>query len=310
MSGFLSQRAVAIGEAMVELASIGGDDYRRGFAGDTFNTAWHMAQALRRTPVRMGFASCVGRDTISDRFVAMLDADGVDISAISRHPDRIMGLYMIELDGVERSFHYWRGTAAARCLADDPDHLFQSLQGMALIHLSGITLAILPPDGRENLFHVLHQARNAGSRISFDPNIRPRLWQGQSEARQTLERFLPLFDILLPSFDDEAGLWGDQSPADTINRYAAQGASEIVVKNGSGAVHYHSGGESAVIDTPPASEIRDTTGAGDAFNAGYLAARLMGRDVIGAIRAGQDMSGEVLRHYGALIPKDRVPMMG
>lgn len=310
MTDFVSQRVVAIGEAMVELAPIGGADYRRSFAGDTFNTAWRMAQALAATKAQVGFASCLGQDALSERFAAMLQADGLDISTITRHPSRIMGLYMIELDGVERSFHYWRDRSAARCLADDPEHLRKALDGMGLIHLSGITLAILPPEGRETLYQSLHHARSAGSRISFDPNIRPRLWQGITEARRTLERFLPLCDILLPSFDDEAGLWGDHTPDDTIARYAAQGARDIVVKNGSGAVHYAAERKSGMIATPPASEICDTTGAGDAFNAGYLAARLMGRDVMAAIRAGQAMSSEVLRHYGALIPKERIPMMG
>lgn len=128
MIDFKSLNTVAVGEAMVELAPVGGGHYLRGYAGDTFNTAWHMAQALVGR-VRVGFVSRVGQDALSDAFVAELIADGVDVSGIGREPARSMGLYLIGLDGVERSFHYWRSTSAARLLASDPAALTASLTG-------------------------------------------------------------------------------------------------------------------------------------------------------------------------------------
>ncbi|MFO0513948.1 MAG: PfkB family carbohydrate kinase, partial [Rhodobacterales bacterium] len=142
---------IAVGEAMVELAPVGKGNYRRGFAGDTFNTAWHMAQLLEGR-AKVGFVTRVGTDGISNAFVAEVVADGLDASAIGRDPLRNMGLYLIELNGVERSFHYWRDTSAARGLASDADALARAFAGAGLIHLSGITLAILPPDDRETLF--------------------------------------------------------------------------------------------------------------------------------------------------------------
>ena len=104
MRDFKAMHMVAVGEAMVELAPVGEGNYRRGFAGDTFNTAWHMAQVLQWR-ARVGFATRVGSDPVSDVFVAELTADGLDVSAIGRDPVHAMGLYMIELNGVERSFH-------------------------------------------------------------------------------------------------------------------------------------------------------------------------------------------------------------
>ena len=95
----------SIGEAMVEMAPVGAGQYRRGFAGDTFNTAWHMAQWLGAV-AEVGMITCVGQDTLSDAFVAEMAADGMTLAGVSRDPLRHMGLYMIQLDGVERSFHY------------------------------------------------------------------------------------------------------------------------------------------------------------------------------------------------------------
>jgi 2-dehydro-3-deoxygluconokinase len=308
MLEFTSLKTVAVGEAMVELAPVGDGHYTRGFAGDTFNTAWHMAQALNGH-AKVGFITRVGQDRISDAFVAELAADGLDVSVIGRDAARIMGLYLIELDGVERSFHYWRDTSAARGFASDPSNLARAMDGAGLIHLSGITLAILSPADREKLFETLSLARANGARVSFDPNIRPRLWASMDEVRRIIPKALALTDIALPSFDDEAAVWGDKTPQATIERLAASGIAEVAVKDGAGPVLVWSDGRIATMPTPEVHGIRDTTGAGDAFNAGYLAARLLGKMPQASVTAGQMFSAEVIRHPGARLPKARIPMI-
>jgi 2-dehydro-3-deoxygluconokinase len=309
MLTFKNTKAVAIGEAMIEMAPIGEGQYRRGFAGDTFNTVWHMAQALG-SEADVGFVTRVGQDRVSDAFISELAQDGMDVSKIRRDSDRTMGLYMIELDGVERSFSYWRSASAARLLASDKSSIETALLGAGLIHLSGITLAILDQDARSNLIGALEIARANGSIVSFDPNIRPQLWTSFDEIRETISRFLKVTDIGLPSFDDETGHWGDADPTATIERFAAAGVREVVVKNGNAPVQLFSDGVKSECKTPSVSGICDTTGAGDAFNAGYLAARLLKHPATSAVRAGQVMAGEVLQHFGARIPRSFIPKIG
>ncbi|MEM7256108.1 MAG: sugar kinase [Pseudomonadota bacterium] len=300
------QRVLAIGEAMIEMAVAGDDHYRRSFAGDTFNTAWHMSQIPDNT-VEIGFVTMVGTDTVSDTFVQQVTADGMDASCIGRAADRTMGLYMIELDGVERSFHYWRHESAARLLANDEAWLTRVVSGAGLIHLSGITIVILGAAARECLWRVLSQARRNGARVSFDPNIRPRLWSSADESRTAVARFLEVTDIALPSFDDERNLWGDTDPNATLKRYKTVGVDEVVVKNGAESIVCGDGDTVFTVATHPVDGIKDTSGAGDAFNAGYLAARLAGQVPRDAVTAGQKVSAEVLRHLGARIAKGRVP---
>jgi 2-dehydro-3-deoxygluconokinase len=295
----------AIGEAMVEMAPVGGGLYRRGFAGDTFNTAWHMAQWLGGA-AEVGMVTCLGQDALSDAFVAAMASDGMSLSGISRDPSRHMGLYMIELDGVERSFHYWRDTSAARHLADDGAALARTVAGVGLVHLSGITLAILSPAARETLFSVLAEFRAGGGIVSFDPNIRPRLWASLPEMQETITRMLATCDIALPSMDDERAFFGDTDARAVLARMSALGVAEIVVKDGAGLVTMYCTGEIVVVPTPPISRIVDTTGAGDAFNAGYLAARIVGGDAARCVAAGQMMAAVVLAHHGALASKEAV----
>ncbi|WP_171241181.1 sugar kinase [Ruegeria sp. HKCCA5491] len=306
MLSFTSNKAVAIGEAMIEMADLGDGSYKRGFAGDTFNTAWHMAQILGEK-ASIGFVTKVGTDKVSSAFLKQLDEDGLVTDGIGRVTGRTMGLYMIELDGVERSFQYWREASAARLLAEDRDWLQQVVEGAGLIHLSGITLAILSAQARAVLWDVLAEARSANALVSFDPNIRPRLWSSAEETRETIARFNQITDIAFPSFDDEQGLWGDASPAHTVERLGAAGISEVVVKNGPAPMTALAEGQTTTTETPKVEGIRDTSGAGDAFNAGYLSARLSGQPQAAAIAWGQKLSGEVIRHYGARIPKPAVP---
>jgi len=308
MIDFASTTTVAVGEAMIEMAEIGGGTYKRGFAGDTFNTAWHMARVPNlELPVR--FVTKVGSDSMSSEFIAALEADGMDASHIWRVSDRTMGLYLIELDEAERSFHYWRQASAARLLAEDEDWLRRSFQGAGLIHVSGITLGILLPDARTRLIAALASARAQGSRVSFDPNVRPRLWSSPQEARDAIQAVLGATDIALPSFDDEAALWGDPSPRATIERLRNAGISEIVVKNGAAPVVSWDGNQVADVPCKAASGIRDTSGAGDAFNAGYLAARLSAHTPVHAIESGPLLSTSVLQHFGARIPAALVPSL-
>ncbi len=297
-----SNTVVGVGEVMIEMAPVGDGLYRQGFAGDTFNTVWHLAQLLGANG-QVAFATRVGTDALSDRFVAEAAQDGISTELIARDPDRAMGLYLIELQQAERSFHYWRTHSAARLLAESAAWLDHAFADAGLIHLSGITVAILSVPARQRLCAALAKARQAGSRVSFDPNIRPQLWSSQEEIRATLAQFLAVTDIALPSFDDEKANWGDATPEATLARFQAANVAEIVVKNGPGPATAFAEGEPFERTPAPVRALRDTTGAGDAFNAGYLAARMRGRDPRAAVAAGQMLAGQVIQHFGARLPK-------
>lgn len=294
---------LSVGEAMLELSqSERPECWHLGIAGDTLNTAWYLRRLLG-VDWRVGYVSRVGEGRFSDRMLAFLGAEGIEAAHVSRDPIREIGLYAISLEDGERSFTYWRDNSAARLLAEDAGRLHAALAGCDLAYLSGITLAVVGARGREKLRAALTAARAAGTRLVFDPNLRPRLWPDAGTMRAAVEEAAALADLVMPSFDDEAAHFGDADPEATVARYLALGARQVVVKNGGGPMAFGgAGGAGQIADLRPERPV-DTTAAGDSFNAAYLAAWLGGADCATAIRAGHALSSRVIRHRGALVPE-------
>lgn len=294
--------AICIGECMVELGRRGAG-YSLRFGGDTLNTAVYMARA----GAKVAYGTALGDDTYSDGILALMASERVDSGLVPRVNGRNPGLYIIETDAKgERSFHYWRDRSPARELFELPDaaHLVAAMARAKLIYFSGITLSLYGAAGLDAFETALIAARDAGARIVFDGNYRPRGWgQDAGRARAVFSRFLAHCDIALPTFDDEQALWGDIVPADTHRRMAGFGVREVGVKLGSDGVALFHTGHMEIVPVPHRVAPVDTTAAGDSFNGGYLAARLMGASPERAALTGHAMAGAVIQHRGAIVPK-------
>lgn len=291
---------LSIGECMVEMASIADRNYRLGFAGDTFNTAWYMRRLLGGA-WDVAYFTAVGDDAISTQMTDFIRNSGIRSDFVRPLPGCTVGLYMIQLDQGERSFSYWRSNSAARKLANDPSLLETALTSASLAYFSGITLAILPPEGRTELLNAISAARRKGVTVAFDPNLRPRLWDTPETMRQAVMSAAAVSDIILPSHEDEAHFFGDATPQATASRYAEAGASLVVVKNGPGEIVSLTGGGIGRHDPVRVDSVVDTTAAGDSFNAGFLAGYLDKEDLAPAIKAGADLAAKVISKHGALV---------
>lgn len=290
----------SIGECMIELSGDASVGWRVGFAGDTLNTLWAL-HAL--TPgLAADYVSAFGDDPFSRDQIAFFGQNGIGIATSPRIAGARPGLYAITLDGHERSFTYWRSDAAARRLASDPAALAESLAGRKLIYFSGITLAILEPAARRVLLEAVAKARAAGSLIAFDPNYRPRLWADAAEASEAFDAALAATDIALPTFPDEQMLHGDATPAATLERLKAAGVAEAVVKDGEKPALVWYDGAAREVPAVFVEKPVDTTGAGDSFNGGYLAARVRGLTPLEAAQRAHQVAARVVQVRGALAP--------
>ncbi len=300
---------LAIGEAMVELSQAEGGLWRMGYAGDTLNTAWYVRACLP-SDWRVSFFTRLGTDPFSERMLEFLGSNDIDTQFIARDPERTVGLYSIELHDGERSFSYWRGQSAARRLADDEAALEAAIDAADVVYFSGITLAILEPDRRTALLRLVGKARTAGKLTVFDPNIRPRLWENVETMRACLSSAAASAAIALPSFDDEASVFGDADIEDCADRWLRNGAGEVVVKNGGGPIAVAAAQGAIRRMSFDSVKPVDSTGAGDSFNGGYLAARLGGASPDEAAKQGHAVASRVVRHPGALVPRDKLGLSG
>ncbi|MGP2492819.1 sugar kinase [Mesorhizobium sp. PUT5] len=284
---------------MLELSGRSGSQWHMGFAGDTFNTLWALTALCDGRPAT--YVSAFGDDPFSRDQIAFFRENGVGIGASPIIPGARPGLYAITLTGAERSFTYWRSDAAARRLASDPAALAKSLEGQKLVYFSGITLGILEAEAREVLLRAVGNARAAGSLIAFDPNYRPGLWRDRAEAQAAVAAALAVVDIALPTFPDEQALFGDANPQATVERLARQ-VGEVVVKNGEAPALVAAPGGAQQVPAVHVADAVDTTGAGDSFNGGYLAARLADHEPAEATRRAHRVAAAVVQVRGALAP--------
>ena len=292
-------RIVCIGEAMLELTGKGGD-WQLGYGGDTLNTAIHLARAGHD----VAYLTALGSDPLSAGLKAKWAGEGLDTALVLEHPARSTGLYAITTDAAgERSFTYWRETSAARemfALAGISEAMHQAA-GADLLVFSLISLAILPPADREQVLGVAARVRASGGRTGFDGNYRQRLWASREEAMHWRNAAIGVADIGLPTLDDEALLSGEASADHVAAHWQALGCMETVVKLGPHGCRLP-GGE---IVAPDAVLVPiDTSGAGDAFNAGYLSARLKGSGPAEAARAGHALAGWTIMRPGGIPARD------
>ncbi|MFL6631517.1 MAG: sugar kinase [Massilia sp.] len=301
----------AIGECMIELQKHGEQstlDYR--FGGDTLNTAVYMARLLDPAVARVAYVTGLGVDGMSAEMAAAWEREGIDTACVLRLEDRLPGIYMIETDpDGERRFHYWRRDAAARhwLAAPGAQQVLAQLAEARMVYLSGISLAILAPADRDLLIATLARCRAAGGKVVFDNNYRPRLWESADVAREVYDRMFAHADIALLTLDDDVALYGQDDVRDVIERTRTLGVGEVVVKRGAvSAVVWHDG-QVHEVAPQPVKDVIDTTAAGDSFGAAYMAARLAGQGPEAAARAGHRLAGTVIRHRGAIIPRDAMP---
>lgn len=288
-------RVACIGECMVELREQPDGQLRRGFGGDTLNTAVYLA----RLGIAVDYVTALGDDAWSDEMLACWQEEGIGTGLVRRLPGRLPGLYVIQTDPRgERRFLYWRDSAAARHLFDHLDPA--ELAAFDTLYLSGITLSIYGAEARDVLFEALANARSRGARVAFDTNFRPRGWPDRDAARALYARMYALADIVLASAEDLALLYGDAGEGELLPHAAT---TEIVLKLDSPASRVlHDGGE-LLVRAGPVERVIDTTAAGDSFAAAYLATRLRGAAPEAAARAGHDLAGIVVGHPGAIAPR-------
>lgn len=270
------------GETMALLDPVGDGEPAAGmpmtlrFAGAESN----FAVALARLGVPVAWISRLGRDPLGDMIERGLAAEGVDVSLVRRDPART-GLFVKWRSGGSSHVAYYRaGSAASRLAPEDvPD---EALDGVRLVHLTGITMAI-SASGRDLVLDLGRRAKERGITVLFDPNFRPALPDTPEEAAARQRDVLPYVDWYLCGEEEARLLWGGgEIPAEAVVRVGARGA---IVR-----------GEE--VPPPRLAGVRDEIGAGDAFAAGFAYGLLQGWAPRDCARAGNAIAAYALAGTG------------
>jgi len=296
-------KIACIGECMIELTQVSEGHLARGYGGDTLNTAVYFA----RLGSTVDYFTALGDDPFSDEMIAGWRAEGVGTDHVARVPGKLPGLYMI-LTGAngERRFFYWRENSAARQLFALPETptILEVLAGYDLVYLSGVTLSLYDVPSRALLLGALKQVREAGGRVAFDTNFRPRGWPDRDAAQRVYRDVFEIADIVLASVEDLDFLFGQGEGAAVADRLTVP---ELVVKLTEPACRVRAQGIDQLVTTKIIEHVVDTTAAGDSFAAAYLAARLAGAGPVEAAQAGHCLAGAVICYPGAIIPLAAMP---
>ena len=296
---------IALGEPMIEFnqTNAGDTHYLQGFGGDTSN----FAIAAARQGASVGYITRIGDDAFGRMFIDLWTREGVDVSAVIADASAFTAAYFVTHDTEGHHFGFLRaGSAASRMTpADLLERGAQSLVARAkFLHVSGISQAI-SSSACDTVLAAIEAARNAGVRVSYDANLRLRLWP-VARARAIIGETIRLSDYFFASLEDGEALCGRRDPDAIVDWCFAKGARAVLMKLGAEGVMVASSPDAERVHLPGVRVgAVDATGAGDCF-AGALVARLAAGDgLLAAARYANVAAALATTSYGAVAP---IPM--
>ena len=290
---------VALGEAMLEFNQTQQQPplYLQGFGGDTSNAAI----AAARAGARVAYLSRIGQDHWGHLLMLLWAREGVETSGIVRDAQAPTGVYFVSHDEQGHHFSYARaGSAASRMQPSDvPHHWTNLICSSHWLHLSGISQAI-SPTACDTAFAAMHAAREQGTRIAFDSNLRLSLWP-LDRARACIGEAVRLCDLFLPSMDDMTALTGLRHADEVLDWSHAHGARQVVLKLGAEGAIVSDGQQRTRIEAMRVQAV-DATGAGDGFAGNLLARLCQGDGLVQAARYANAAAALSVQGRGAVEP--------
>lgn len=290
---------VCIGEPMLELnrQAPRGDGrvlYLQAHGGDTSN----VAVAAARQGAEVAVLTALGTDPAGDSFIDLWATEGIDAGGVRRDTSRPTGVYLVEHGPEGHRFHYYRhGSAASGYGPEDVDSA--RIERAGLVFASGISQAI-STRAADAVFHAFTLAREAGARLAFDTNYRPRLWP-PARAAAVMHAAIGMCDLAFPGLEDAKALTGLEDADRVADFYLRLGPAVVVVKMGAAGALVATAAERVRVPPFPCAPV-DATGAGDTFCGAFLARTLAGDLPIPAARYASCAAALSTEGYGAVPP--------
>lgn len=251
--------------------------------------ASNAAYDLAHLGVTVGVGGCLGDDFFGRYLIHTLDRAGVNTSAIYCTGDATTATTaVINVHGDDRRFISAVGANRLFTQSMVPTGLIESSR---VIYIGGFLM--LDALETEETLSRLHQARTNGAFVVLDV-----IEVTDPVAMKRVARFLPFTDVVLPNTDEAALLTGCADPWDQARTFLDAGARTAVITDGERGVHVMTDDLRLRSDAYPTT-FRGGTGAGDAFDAGFIAGYLNGHDLQGCLRWGSAMGASCVRSTSA-----------
>ncbi|WP_337098267.1 carbohydrate kinase family protein [Paenibacillus sp. YIM B09110] len=287
---------LTIGELLVDMISNEYDDtfqndgYTKFFGGSPSNISINTS----KLGINSRIFSAVGDDGLGTYLIDRLRKEGMDTNGIQR-TDYSTSMVVVSKSQSTPIPIFYRG--ADYHLTYTPT-LEDALIKSKIVHFSCWPLSMLP--ARQTVERVMEAARAHNALIGFDPNYHPMIWAKHEDGVQYIKSVIPKVDVIKPSEDDAKRLFGEDTPANQVEKFLELGAKLVIMTLGKDGAIVSNGTETRTFDTM-ATDIVDTTGAGDAFWSGFYAAVIKGYPLEQALNLGFAVSAYKLKHTGAVV---------
>ncbi|WP_034460429.1 sugar kinase [Buttiauxella noackiae] len=292
---------ITIGEAMAMFVSSQSGDLAAAeqFVKRVAGAELNVATGLSRLGLKVGWVSRVGNDSFGRYVLQQLAKENIDSRGVTTDERFATGFQLKSKaeNGTDPIVEYFRKGSAASHLsvADFNEEYFCSARHL---HLSGVAAA-LSASSLELLIHASKVMKEKGKTISFDPNLRPVLWQSEAEMVKQLNKLAFQADWVLPGLSEGAILTGHKTPEAIADFYLDHGVKTVVLKTGAdGAWFKTATGEKGAVNAVKVENVVDTVGAGDGFAVGVISALLEGKSLPQAVSRGNKIGSLAIQVIG------------
>ena len=291
---------VSVGEPMVLFSAqqTGALEDVASFVRSTAGAELNVATGLARLGLRVAYVSRLGADAFGRHLLAFMDREHIDRRHVALDPQHPTGFMLKSLtaDGSDPQIEYFRrGSAASRL--GPADHPLAACAASRHLHLTGICPAV-SDSARELVFEMAVAARAGGRSVSFDPNLRPRLWPSEAAMRECLNRLAIGSDWFLPGLSEARLLTELDTPDAIADFYLARGVAAVVIKLGAAGAFFASAQGRATAAGRVVARVVDTVGAGDGFAVGVISGLLEGLSLPDAVARGNVIGARVVQFPG------------
>ncbi|SFK09075.1 2-dehydro-3-deoxygluconokinase [Halobacillus dabanensis] len=267
--------------------------FERKAGGAEFNFAIGCA----RLGLNTGWISRLGNDEFGKYIRNFARGEGIDVSAVKLVDGYPTSLNFKEIreDGSGSTFYY-RADSPTKTLTEqtlDVDAIRQT----KILHITGVFAAIDPEKNLRLLKRAVTIAKDNGALVSFDPNIRLKLWD-REKAQKSLSQLLPYVDIILTGVEEAELLFGVNQSDKIVAACERYGISTVAIKQGEKGAFGSMGGLSLMVPPRPPKKVVDTVGAGDGFNAGFIYGMLQGWSLERTLHFANTIGSMVVSVYG------------